>query len=60
MPAIKRMTISVDRSRPAAAMPVNAFQNRGTAFRIAVTSGGSIVGTTLSGVAKTIGRGVGV
>ena len=41
-------------------MPVNAFRIRGTAFRIPDTSEASIVGTMLSGVAKTIGGGVGV
>ena len=52
--------MSVDRSRPTAAMPVNAFRIRGTAFRMPETSGDSMVGRTLSGVARTTGGGVGV
>ena len=49
---------SVDRLRPAAAIPVRALRMRGTAARMPVTSGGSIVGGRGVGTDTTVGDGV--
>ena len=57
-PAISRITIKVDLSRLAAAMPVSAFRIRGTAAWMPVTSGGSTVGGAGSGVGTAVGEGV--
>ena len=56
-PTIAKMMTRVARSRPAAAIPVNAFRIRGTAFLIPVTSGASIVGAIVTAVGRIIGVG---